>query len=361
MGIVIMFASCQKNISTTPPPTQERSTTAKPPQFAKDFEMVALVANTDQYNALHVDPSLQNAWGMAFSSGGVPWVNANGTGLSEVYDKDGNILRPPVAIPSPTNSTGGTPTGIVFNSTTDFKLPNGNPARFIFDGEDGVLSGWNSGNFAVRAVNNTSSAVYKGLAIGNSSGSNYLYAANFQTGKIDVFDKNWAPVNNMSFTDPDLPAGYAPFNIQNIGGKLYVLYAKKGGGIDEAAGPGNGYVDIYNTNGGLIKRFVSRGQLNAPWGIAQAPASFFGDDNAGDHSVATAILIGNFGDGRINAYNEDGAFLGQLRAHGNPIVIDGLWALMFPPPTATTLDPNKLYFSAGPDDENDGLFGYIKK
>jgi uncharacterized protein (TIGR03118 family) len=154
----------------------------------------------------------------------------------------------------------------------------------------------------------------------------------------------------MPFSDPGLPAGYSPFNIQNVGGQLYVMYAK----VDleeheEEAGPGLGYVNIYNTDGSLVKRFVSKGQLNAPWGVAQAPASFLG-------STESAILIGNFGDGRINAYNSDGQFLGQLRTHGAPLVIEGLWAITFPPGNT-----ERLYFAAGPDDEEDGLFGYVRK
>ena len=158
--------------------------------------------------------------------------------------------------------------------------------------------------------------------------------------------------------DPNLPAGYAPFNIQAVGQQLYVMYAKVDPAEgEEEKGPGLGYVDIYNTDGSFVKRFVSNGQLNAPWGIAWAPAGFFGTDE----NAQPAILIGNFGDGHINAYSPNGNFLGQLRAHGNPIVIEGLWAISFPPATATSINPNRLYFAAGPDDEEDGLFGYIVK
>ncbi len=161
----------------------------------------------------------------------------------------------------------------------------------------------------------------------------------------------------MSFTDPSLPAGYAPFNIQAIGDKLYVMYAKVGVGAEEP-GPGNGYVSIFNTDGTFVERFVSRGQLNAPWGVAKAPAGFWGE---GEENPENAILIGNFGDGRINAFDADGNFLGQLRMHGNPIVIEGLWAIMFAPASATAIDPNKLFFAAGPGGEEHGLFGYIHK
>lgn len=360
--MVTAAISCQKNMDRSSSDLSNPAPgTGKPAQLLKDFEQVNLVANNTEYNAAHVDPTLLNGWGIAFSTTGVPWVNAEASGISEVYDKEGAIVRPPVAIPSPTATSGGDPTGIVFNSTSDFKLPNGNPARFIFDGIDGVLSGWNGGNNAVRMVNNNGSAVYTGLAIGASGGQNYLYAANFMKAKIDVFDKTWAPIQGMSFTDAQLPAGYAPFNIQNLGGKLYVMYAKVGSDGEEEVGAGNGYVDIYNTDGSLAQRLASRGQLNAPWGVAIAPAGFFSDDNTGKHSVSSAVLVGNFGDGHINAYTTGGEYLGQLRAHGNPVVIEGLWAIMFPPATATSVDPNRLYFAAGPDDEQDGLFGYIHK
>jgi len=158
---------------------------------------------------------------------------------------------------------------VVFNSSTGFKLPNGEPARFIFDGVDGVISGWNSGNLtmAIRVIDNSKTSAYTGLAIGMNEGATFLYAANFRSGKIDVYDEDWNWVNKP-FTDPDLPDGYAPFNIQNLDGKLYVMYAKVGDDGEEEAHPGFGYVDVYKTDGSLVKRLISKGQLNAPWGIA---------------------------------------------------------------------------------------------
>jgi uncharacterized protein (TIGR03118 family) len=334
----------------------------KTPQALKDFEQVNLVGNNDEYAPAHIDPHLINAWGIAFSSGGVAWVSSQAGHVSAVYDRDGNMIpaRPEVAIPSPGGPTGGNPTGTVVNidtNATDFKLSNGSAGRFFFVGVDGILSGWNpaAGNFALVIKNNAGSAVYTGLAMAQNAGNYYLYAANFSAGKIDVWDKNFTPVQ-MAFTDPDLPAGYAPFNIQLVNGKLYVMYAKVGEDGEEEAKPGLGFVDVYDTNGNLEKRFASRGQLNAPWGVAWAPATFFDSGATGQ----AAILIGNFGDGHINAYSTDGVFLGQLRAHGNPIEIEGLWAISFPPATST-IDPNRLYFAAGPDDEEEGLFGYITK
>jgi uncharacterized protein (TIGR03118 family) len=330
----------------------------KVPQLLKDFTQVNLVGNNDEYDAARVDPLLLNAWGLTFSPTGIAWISAQAAGVSTVYSSEGLQILPAVSIPSPAGATGGNPTGVVFNGTTDFKLANGNPARFIFDGLDGIISGWNGGTAAAKVIDNSATSVYTGLAIAADGGNNFLYAANFKAGKIDVFDKDWVAVNTKPFMDPNLPAGYGPFNIQAVGGQLYVMYAKENPmeAGEEETGPGLGYVDIYNTDGSFVKRFVSKGQLNAPWGIAWAPPGFFGSDE----NAQAVILIGNFGDGHINAYSTEGSFLGQLRAHGNPIVIDRLWAISFPPSTSS-ISPNRLYFTAGPDDEQDGLFGYIIK
>jgi len=330
----------------------------------KNFNQVNLVGNNDEYGNPHIDPHLLNAWGLSFSSTGIAWISSQAGHVSTVYDKDGNMLaaRPEVAIPSPTATTGGMPTGTVVNSDTssaDFHLSNGTPGRFFFVGLDGVVSGWNpaAGNFALR-ITTTPNAVYTGLTMAKNNGAWYLYAANFASGKIEVWDKNFTAVH-LPFTDPNLPSGYAPFNIQLVGDNLYVMYAKVGPDGDEEKGVGNGYVDVYNTNGVLQNRFASKDKLNAPWGVAWAPDTFFTDE---DGNPTPAVLVGNFGDGYINVYNTKGKFIGQLRGpHGKPIQIDGLWSLMFPPTTATTIDPNRLYFTAGPDDENDGLFGYITK
>jgi uncharacterized protein (TIGR03118 family) len=326
---------------------------APSPIFTNDFQQVNLVANNSSYGAVTVDPTLLNGWGIAFASSGPAWLSANGSGLSPIYNAAGVILRPPVTIPTNDAATGGSPTGIVFNGTTGFRLSNGNPARFIFVGEDGVISGWNAGNAAEVAKNNTG-AVYKGLTLAMDGGVPFLYAANFIGKKIEVYDTLWNKVNK-NFWDPSIPSDYAPFNVQGINGKIYVLYAKLGEDIDEAHGPGTGFVDIYNPDGSLVKRFISHGALNAPWGVTAVPSSFFSTP----FSKGTIILVGNFGDGRINAYEENGQLLGPLRSKGNPIVIDGLWALSFAPATATSVNPNWLFFSAGPKDETDGLFGYI--
>ena len=321
--------------------------------FANDFQQVNLVANNSSYGALAVDPNLLNAWGISFAPSGPTWVSSNGAGLSMIYNAAGATLRPPVTVPTSNAATGGAPTGQVFNGTTGFKLSNGSPARFIFVGEDGVISGWNSGNAAEVAKYNAG-AVYKGVTLATDGGVPFLYVANFIGKKVEVYDTLWNAVNKP-FWDPSIPSDYAPFNVRAINGWIYVIYAKLGTGLDEAHGHGTGIIDIYKPDGSLVKRFVSHGALNAPWGIAATPTTFWTSPT----SVGAIILVGNFGDGRINAYDENGSFLGPLRSKGKPIVIDGLWGLSFAPTTATSVNPDWLFFAAGPKDEADGLFGYI--
>ena len=358
LGLLSLVVGCQKFVEQVK---------------LKEFQQVNLVDNNGEYHAFHKDTALQNAWGLTFSANGIPWVNAQAGHVSAVYDAQGNTLLGPIGIPGPGNTTrNGSPTGIIFNSGADFILSNHSPARFIFVGDDGVLSGWNgtAGLNALLIHDNSATAGYKGLALATNGGVNMLYAADFKTGKIDVWDADFNPVTTLSFTDPGIPSDYAPFNIQTIDNKLYVMYAKKSGD-DEVKGAGFGYVDIYNPNGTFVKRFISKGKLNAPWGIAKASANFFKDNDGGIegtiengggiNSPQPSILVGNFGDGHINVYDLNGAWTGQLQEDGKPIVIDGLWALQFPPVTATSVNRNRLYFTAGPDDEADGIFGYIIK
>jgi len=207
-----MTYGCQKQINApSGRSTDDASVLSKKyPQLLKDFTQVNLIGDDDEYSPLTIDPNLSNAWGLSFSPGGIAWISSFNPGLSLVYNTAGVQLRPPVAIPSPGGPTGGHPTGTVFNGSNDFVLSNGAPARFIFDGVDGIISGWNptAGNFALTAVNNSATSVYTGLALAQDGGNNFLYAANLKTGKIDVFDKNFMPVDKP-FTDPTLPAGYA--------------------------------------------------------------------------------------------------------------------------------------------------------
>jgi uncharacterized protein (TIGR03118 family) len=379
LGLLALFISpgCQKSIDKQGTTADEQASSVAGQGKAINqgnsnvnkkvghFTQVNLVANTAGYGAAKIDPTLINGWGIAFSANGIAWVNSQGGHVSELYDREGNSVGVSrVHIPLPFANEGGNPTGIVFSgSTTDFPI-SGGPARFIFVGVDGVLSAWNGtlGNHAVK-VAFVPQAAFTGLTLATMGNSTFLYAANFAAGRIDVWNSTWQPVS-LPFNDPNIPAGYSPYNIENIDGLLYVAYAKVGPDGRTLAGVGLGYVDVYHPNGTLVKRFASGGPLNAPWGIAKAPDSFFKgaaedeDDSNNGHGHDAIILIGNFGDGRINAYRADGKFKGQLRGESEPITIDGLWAIKFPPSTST-IDPNRLYFAAGPNHENDGLFGYI--
>jgi uncharacterized protein (TIGR03118 family) len=336
--------------------------------------------------APNTDPVLQNAWGVAFTPGASPfWIADNATGCSTLYDGTGvpqpqpmpllvKLPLPGGTVPAtackhadpqnPPNPTPASPTGLVWNPTATFLVPNTTkPATFIWSTEDGTISAWTGGltppDQAVLAVDNSSSAVYKGLVFGANVHGVFLFATNFRAGTIDVFAPHgpagFRPATSAEvdgdFMDPDIPAGFAPFGIQNINGDLFVTYAMQDAAKhDDVAGPGNGFVDIFNTDGHLLRRFASRGALNSPWGVTRASFAF--GRFAGD------ILVGNFGNGRINAFDSDGHFLGQLKdGHGKPIVIEGLWTLTLGGGRNSSSDT--LYFTSGPNDETDGLFGAI--
>lgn len=312
--------------------------------------------------AAFTDPNLKNPWGMASSATSPIWVSDNREGVATLYNTTGTPQPLVVTIPPPSGGNPpSAPTGQVFNGGSGFALAQGQPAIFIFATEDGTISGWNPANptNAVLVVDNSASgAVYKGLAIGNNGTGDFLYAANFNAGHIDVFNSFFAPtVLAGSFADPNLPAGYAPFNIQNLGGLLYVTYAlQDASGHDDVAGPGHGFVDVFDLNGLLNRRLTSGGPLNSPWGLAIAPANFgqFSND----------LLIGNFGDGRIDAFNPTtDAFLGALTdMTGTPISIEGLWGLRVGN-GGNGGAPDKIYFTAGISGgqkiEDHGLFGSL--
>jgi len=345
LGLIMLGAGCHKNNGTTPPPV-----------IPTNYQQTNLVADVADYQAGIIDAKLLNAWGIAVNPMGIVWISANHSGSSTVYDSTGKTLLGPVAISSQGVHFGGSPTGVVFNATADFVIPsNQKTAKFIFVNEDGTVSAWGGGDSTITVADLSSvDAVYKGVALANDGGANFLYAANFKGGRIDVFDKGFNYVSTKPFADPNIPTDFGPFNIQNIGGMLYVTYAKlkRPDNEDDQAGAGNGYVDVFNPNGTLVKRFASQGTLNSPWGLAQAPA--------GSGLPLHSLLIGNFGDGRINVYDSTGVFKGQLQSNGQPIVIEGLWALDFPVNEAPMSDAGKLYFTAGPMDENHGLFGSLK-
>jgi uncharacterized protein (TIGR03118 family) len=335
------------------------------PRLVLSTSYIARDLVSDQAGVAPVtDTTLVNAWGLAVGgSTGNFWVSSTESGISEVYNGDVNgspLVKNSLEVTIPE----GEPTGQVFNSTTDFVVHSGaasGPALFIFASEEGIVSGWNpavpppapstSAQTGFEAIDG---ANYKGIALANNGSGNFLYVTDFHNGKIDVLDANYNLVHLAgSFTDPKLPAGYAPFGIMASGSKVYVTYAQQDADKeDDVAGAGKGFVDVYDTNGALLQRLVSHGKLNAPWGMTVAPANF--GDFSGD------LLVGNFGDGKINAYNATtGAFQGTLSSSpGHAVSIDGLWGLAFGNGN-TAGDATTLYYSAGPDDESHGLFGKI--
>jgi uncharacterized protein (TIGR03118 family) len=321
------------------------------------FSVVPLVS--DQAGvAPNTDPHLVNAWGLASGPTTPWWVADNEPSLSTLYrGSDGASFPPPPAQPLVVH-VNSNPTGTVFNPTSAFALPTGGKALFLFDTEEGKVLGWNGaqGTNAVVVANLDDGAVYKGLAIADTSAGPRLYAADFHNAKVDVFDGSFAHVLDSGFVDPGLPGGYAPFGIQTIGDRVFVTYAQQDADAhDEVAGQGKGFVDAYDTAGNFLGRVAQHGQLNAPWGLAIAPDSF--GRFAGD------LLVGNFGDGQINAYEEldNGHFehRGELRdASGKSLAIDGLWALQVGQ-GGNNAPAGALFFTAGPDDESHGLFGQI--
>jgi uncharacterized protein (TIGR03118 family) len=310
------------------------------------------------------DPNLVNPWGAAFLPGGAFWISDNANGLSTLYTGQGNVIPAVFNVPAPSGqTTPASPTGIVINVTQGFQVPGTKlAANFIFSTEDGTISAWAGGLptnplNAVLAVDNSAGgtgAVYKGLAFGTTAAGNFIYATNFRAGTVDVFDSTFAPAGAKllgSFKDPKIQAGYAPFGIQNINGNLFVTYALQNKAKhDDFPCAGCGYVDVFDTDGRLLQHFASGGFLNAPWGLALAPAGF--------GAFSNDILVGNFGSGAINAYDLNGNFRGQVEnPQGRPLTISGLWGLYFGGAAVST--PDTLYFTAGPAAETHGLFGSI--
>ena len=352
---------------------------AAAPQSGGFYQRTNLVSDIAGV-ARFTDPNLVNSWGISHSPSG-PWrISDNGTGLSTAYNGNGVSVPPVVTIPLPPGVTGtAAPTGNVFNSVNstnpnDFVIKqNGKsgPSIFMFATEDGTISGWNPAvdrthailkvDFSKEKLGKFVGAVYKGLAIGRSDGKDFIYATDFRSGMVDMFNAKFQRVS--SFTDPNLIKQcnlnvltnqcFAPFGIQNIGGKLYVTFALQlPGKHDDQAGAGNGFVDVFDTNGNFIERLISHGVLNSPWGLALAPANFgqFSND----------LLVGNFGDGHIHAFDPaTGKLLGQLKDQFGPIVIDGLWGIAFG--NGDQAGPtNVLFFAAGIGAEAHGLFGFIQ-
>lgn len=309
------------------------------------------------------DATLVNAWGLDHSPTGPWWVAANGTGVSPAYDGAGASAAANVAIPIAPGGTESKPTGVIANNSRFFavsKAGQSGASEYVYVTESGTISGWNFNVDSTHAIlkvdNSATGAIYKGAAIA-ASGRHphpFLYAADFHNNKIDMFDGSFGAValGNGAFTDPSLPAGYAPFNVANIGGRLFVSYALQGGtATDDVAGPRHGFIDIYTTGGALVGRFASRGTLDSPWAMVVAPHDFglFSDD----------ILVGNFGNGRISAFNHKGKFMGfVVGSDANPVEIPGLWGLAFGNDAGAGAS-NSLFFASGPNGEAHGLFGTL--
>jgi uncharacterized protein (TIGR03118 family) len=309
----------------------------------------------DQAGAAAItDPNLVNPWGLSHGPNTPLWVSDNVPGVSTLY----TTATPPVAaVPLVVATPGGGPTGQVFNDTTGFTVPGtGAPAAFIFVGVGGDLTAWNGSlkpNTSAVLMAHTPGAEYTGLALAHSPFGPLLLAADFHDGRIDVFDSSFRPVDvNLLFRDRYLPRGYAPFNITEIGSRVYVTYAKQdAAGAFDVPGRGHGFVDVFTNYGVLLHRLVSRGDLNSPWGLTLAPSTF--------GRFAGKLLVGNFGDGRIHVYDPmSGRELGTvLGANHRPLAIDGLWGLI--PGDATAGGPDAVWFSAGPDHGSHGLLGTL--
>lgn len=352
----LLFAGC---LALAALPVLTHAAASTNPGYAQ-VNLVSDIAS----NAPHTDARLINPWGLVAGGEGV-WVNDNGTGLTTAYGPAGTAVRFAIHIPGVTGGF-GPPTGLVFNDTMGFVITNGlrhAPSTFLMATEEGTIVAWShgiSGTSAVIVVNNVIPAsLYKGLAIArDTNGSPQIYAANFHSGMVDVFDTHFQYVT--SFTDPNLPLLFAPFNVRNIHGRLFVAFAKQKlpDKHDDEAGPGNGFVDVFDSDGTLLRNFAAQGPLNSPWGMAMAPNHF--------GKFSHSLLVGNFGDGKINAYDLlTGKLLGNLTtAAGDDLVIPGLWGLSFERSELfereCDFEAQRLYFTAGINDEADGLFGYLR-
>jgi len=335
-----------------------------PPPALSTYSATAVVADTAAA-APHADPNLVNGWGVAFNPTGFVWVANQGTSTSTLYDGRGNPQTLVVSVPAGAGGSAG-PTGIVYNGTQDFRVSAGaasGVAAFIFAGTGGTLSGWSPAVDRTHAITTVDTAAagiaaasaYTGLTLSSYNGINYLYAADFRNGRIDVYDPTWKKVTlpGGGFADSGLPTGYAPYGIQAVGSRIYVSYAQRatsGPGVNR--GTGLGIVDVFEPSGALVKRLATGGVLNAPWGIAMAPSTF--------GSAAGKLLVGNFGDGKINVFDPDsGAVVGVLaKADKTPIAIDGLWGIAFG--NGLNEQPlNTLFYAAGPANETHGAYGRI--
>lgn len=351
--------ACAQEKSTGPGMSPEMSLQANNPPPSARFYVQHNIASDLPGEADFLDPDLVNGWGLVSSATSPFWIADNGTDLSTLYNGNtGAKLALRVAV-------AGAPTGVVFNGGAGFVVASGGKsgaARFIFATEGGQILGWNPAVLPATAVvgvdSSSADAIYKGLAIATTTSGDRLYATNFHAGRVEVYDASFHGVA-AGFSDPSLPAGFAPFGIRNLGGTIYVTYALQDADAeDDVAGVGNGFVDAFDLDGNFLRRVASRGRLNSPWGLAVAPSNF--GEFSGD------LLVGSFGDGHVDAFdlgksqgNGESQQRGQLHsADGKPLTIDGLWALAFGNNAAAGPDTT-LFFTAGPQGEAHGLFGKI--
>jgi len=329
-------------------PAQART---PPSQFYRQTNFVSLKAGGRR------DKQLINPWGIAFTRGTFIWITDNNAGVSTLYNAHGRKQKLVVTIPTPANDTDPpAPTGIVVNpnalkgTSSDF-----GGALFVFSTENGTLATWKETDNAMATLavdNSAKGAIYKGLALAATNTGDRLYATNFGKGVVEVYDTDFNQLTVAGgFADADIPSNFSPFGIQNIDGNLFVTYAEPDGSGDEINGTGNGFVDKFDTDGNLLQRFAAHGQLNSPWGVALAPTNF--------GPLSNLILVGNFGDGAINAYDANtGAFVNQVKDRkGNVIANPGLWALTFG--DGKIGSTNELFFTAGGADQSTGVFGAL--
>ena len=362
LGLCAGLYACGGGYSSNSMSSSTPAVVTMPAVLAGQFLATSLVVDapaTPGYSneaSRHTDSNLINGWGVAFNPTGFVWVANNGSNTSTLYDGNGVPNSLVVAMPD-----GFSPTGIVFNASQDFKVTSNGVtgvAAFLFAGEGGQIAGWSPAvdrTHTVTAVDNhAGNAVYKALAIGSVGTTNYIYAADFHNRRVDVFDGTFKKATLPgNFIDPALPAGFSPFGIQAIGGKIYVAYAKQAAtGDDEQAGAGLGLVDQFDMSGNFLRQIATGSMLNAPWGMTIAPANF--------GAASGLLLVGNFGDGKINAFDPvSGDFKGALnKADGTPVVISGLWGIAFGNGVQNQR-VNTLYFAAGPGDEAHGAYGRI--
>ena len=356
--MAIGFSACNKNMEQKLDPANANQSTRDLGIVALpigNVEAIGLVQDAPGLGAQRTDSLLVNAWGIDFSPREAVWIASNHKGLSVVYNPLGYHLTAPVDIPLNGVHFGSSPTGVVYNREGGFIIPGAmEPSKFLFSTEDGIIAAWGSGDTTVTVADRSAQgAVYKGIAIGAVGGTEYVYATDFHNGRVDVFDRLFRYVS-MPFKDDKMPQGFAPFNIKSIEGKLYVTYAMQDADRhDDVAGAGNGYIDIFNMDGSLYKRFATQGALNSPWGMVETESQ----------GRAEHLLVGNFGDGHVNVYTTDGNYLGQLANQSKLLVIPGLWALAFDEGAEKEYEHDGgglLYFTAGPDKESHGLFGYLR-